>query len=312
MSKIRHSILIITFNQEAYIRQAIDSIFLNSVVPHEIIVGDDCSTDSTWSIICEYKEKYPNIFKIHRNEVNLGLIKNINIVKSMPTGDIVSCLAGDDFYCPGILDNFDDFIQTSNIDVKRDNFALISNTLFVYPDGKTYIYNNYPFRHKNLFKCRIRYTVDFRATGISINMWKLLPDFKEDLGYHGDWLYILDEAIYGDKFYFINKLGPAYRVGIGVTKTTPSTAMIQSKLQTIEYILEHYNNFLDDKDVKYMNKEKSLNEYLLFFSVKNFIKLGFYIGYNLLNYYRVHHILRDLKTLALSPFLRISQRIINH
>ena len=59
------SVCLITYNHSKYVRQALDGIFMQKVdFPIEVIIADDCSTDSTRNIILEYKEKYPEIIKL--------------------------------------------------------------------------------------------------------------------------------------------------------------------------------------------------------------------------------------------------------
>ena len=62
--KIMVSILCLAYNHEKYIKDALDS-FINQNVnfKYEIIINDDCSTDSTAQIIKEYAERYPQIIK---------------------------------------------------------------------------------------------------------------------------------------------------------------------------------------------------------------------------------------------------------
>lgn len=58
------SIVSTTHNQEDYARQAFDSFVAQQTdFPVEIIVADDASTDSTVSIIQEYTERYPHLFR---------------------------------------------------------------------------------------------------------------------------------------------------------------------------------------------------------------------------------------------------------
>lgn len=58
------SVIMIAYNHERYIRQAIDSV-LNQKTNFkiEILIHDDASTDRTSMIIKEYEEKYPEIIK---------------------------------------------------------------------------------------------------------------------------------------------------------------------------------------------------------------------------------------------------------
>ncbi len=58
------SIVTTTHNQEAYVRQAFDSFVAQRTdFPVEIVVADDASTDTTPSIIQEYTERYPHLFR---------------------------------------------------------------------------------------------------------------------------------------------------------------------------------------------------------------------------------------------------------
>ena len=63
MNKVMHeytlvSVLMITFNQEKFIAQAIESVLMQHVnFNYEIVIGEDCSTDQTRDIVLEYQEK---------------------------------------------------------------------------------------------------------------------------------------------------------------------------------------------------------------------------------------------------------------
>ena len=59
--KIEVSICCITYNQEKYIKEAIES-FLNQKTDfeYEIVIHDDASTDNTVKILKEYQQKYPD------------------------------------------------------------------------------------------------------------------------------------------------------------------------------------------------------------------------------------------------------------
>lgn len=65
------SVFCLTYNQEKYIRDALDS-FLSQLVDFnvEIVVHDDASTDSTPDILKEYAKKYPNVVKVFFEKEN--------------------------------------------------------------------------------------------------------------------------------------------------------------------------------------------------------------------------------------------------
>lgn len=94
------SIVVITYNQEKYIKECLDSIVNQSVdFPVELIVADDCSVDKTREICLEYQKKYPEFIKLLLNDINLGLIKNYLNVLSYCKGKYISQVAGDDYWC---------------------------------------------------------------------------------------------------------------------------------------------------------------------------------------------------------------------
>lgn len=93
------SICCITYNQEKYIKDTIES-FLNQNIDfdYEIIIGDDASTDGTQNILKEYKNKYPNIIKLILLNKNMGVMNNfINVLKEAK-GEYVAYSDGDDYW----------------------------------------------------------------------------------------------------------------------------------------------------------------------------------------------------------------------
>ncbi|HEU4901940.1 MAG TPA: glycosyltransferase, partial [Flavisolibacter sp.] len=58
------SVLIVTYNHENYIRQCLEGIVMQKTTfPIEVIVGEDCSTDNTRSIVQEFEQRYPQVIK---------------------------------------------------------------------------------------------------------------------------------------------------------------------------------------------------------------------------------------------------------
>src|SRR5690606_16504721 len=74
-SRLRVDIALCTFNGEKFIREQLDSI-LTQDYPHiRLIIVDDCSSDSSWSILEEYAARFP-VIRIYRNDQNIGYIRN--------------------------------------------------------------------------------------------------------------------------------------------------------------------------------------------------------------------------------------------
>lgn len=93
------SVVMATYNGAAFIREQIDSI-LNQTYPiSELIIQDDCSTDSTPAICREYEAKYP-IVHFYKNEHNLGFNDNFRTAAMRATGDFIAISDQDDVWFP--------------------------------------------------------------------------------------------------------------------------------------------------------------------------------------------------------------------
>lgn len=91
------SIAMTTYNGENYLREQLDSILAQSVSDFELVVCDDCSSDSTWQILKEYARKNSRI-QIFKNETNLGFKKNFEKAISLCKGDYIALSDQDDIW----------------------------------------------------------------------------------------------------------------------------------------------------------------------------------------------------------------------
>jgi glycosyltransferase involved in cell wall biosynthesis len=93
------SVCIITYNQEKYIPQAIDSVLAQKInFPIEVLIGEDCSTDATRAIVLEYERKYPRVIRAILSQTNLGANKNLAGLLKEAKGRYIALLEGDDFW----------------------------------------------------------------------------------------------------------------------------------------------------------------------------------------------------------------------
>ncbi len=95
---IELSVALITYNSENYIKQTLDSLIKQKCTfKYEIVVGDDCSTDNTFKIIQSYKNNYPELFNIEKNEIQLGIMGNFKKTIDRCIGTYVFNFDGDDY-----------------------------------------------------------------------------------------------------------------------------------------------------------------------------------------------------------------------
>ena len=93
---LKVTIMIPTYNQVAFINEAIDSALAQTYPNLEVIVGDDASTDTTESIVAKIDDSRLTYV---RNACNLGRTSNYrNLLYNHATGDYVVNLDGDDYY----------------------------------------------------------------------------------------------------------------------------------------------------------------------------------------------------------------------
>lgn len=100
LPKVKISVGVITYNQEATIRQTLDSILAQKGdFDLELVIGEDCSPDGTYAICADYAKRYPDVVKLLPNEHNLGIMANFARVMRACTGDYIGICAGDDYWC---------------------------------------------------------------------------------------------------------------------------------------------------------------------------------------------------------------------
>ena len=93
------SIVVISFDQEQYIRNAVESV-LSQVVNFdiEILLCDDGSSDDTPKIMDYYSKKYPEIIKNISHQEHYGLSDNYRYCLNKCSKKYIAILEGDDYW----------------------------------------------------------------------------------------------------------------------------------------------------------------------------------------------------------------------
>jgi glycosyltransferase involved in cell wall biosynthesis len=135
------SVCLITYNQEKYIGQAIESIISQKTnVPFELVIGEDRSPDGTRRICEEYQMKYPSIVRLLPSEKNYGMMANLMRTLNNTKGKYVAFCEGDDFWTDaGKLQKQIDFLD-NNAD-----YVLVGHGYTkLYPNDTTEVVDNRP------------------------------------------------------------------------------------------------------------------------------------------------------------------------
>ncbi len=94
--------ILLSYNQEHFIREAIEGALSQTYSPLEIIFSDDCSTDSSFEIFREAAASYkgPHRIILNRNKDNMGMGGHLNNAMELANGEMIVVAAGDDVSLP--------------------------------------------------------------------------------------------------------------------------------------------------------------------------------------------------------------------
>ena len=96
MTNPKISVILSAYNEEKFIKKAIESVTNQTLEDIEIIIINDGSTDNTLDIINSYAEKDNRIMVIDQENIGLGASRNRGM--QIATGEYVTFLDGDDWF----------------------------------------------------------------------------------------------------------------------------------------------------------------------------------------------------------------------
>ena len=111
------SVIMGVYNGERTVSEAIDSIINQTFTDWEFIICDDASTDSTLSILNEYKECFPDKFIILHNENNLMLSGSLNRCLDVARGEYIARMDDDDISLPDRFEKEVSVLNSTDFDV---------------------------------------------------------------------------------------------------------------------------------------------------------------------------------------------------
>jgi glycosyltransferase involved in cell wall biosynthesis len=139
------SICVVTYNQENYIRECLQSIVDQETdFEFELLIGDDCSTDRTAEIVNEFEARYPSMVRKIRREVNLGALQNFVQTHNEARGSYVAHIDGDDIMLKGKLQLQANFLEANS------DFSVVWHKVNLFDDcggffpGEKYNYSFFP------------------------------------------------------------------------------------------------------------------------------------------------------------------------
>lgn len=118
------SVALATYNGEKYLREQLDSLFQQTLLPDEVIVSDDLSTDSTIEILEEYASIYG--LKYYLNQGDHGVNGNFYNAFSHCHGDYICICDQDDIWLPTKIEVLYKAISS----IPSSEFAMVSSRAY--------------------------------------------------------------------------------------------------------------------------------------------------------------------------------------
>ena len=127
MEKVRFTVAISAYNIENYVKRAIDSVLNQTFKNYELLVIDDCSTDSTMKVIKEVVGEKAKILQTKKNSGTAAASRNIAIENAK--GEYLLFLDGDDeLYSNETLKEIDEHIKENKYDIIYLGYENVGHT----------------------------------------------------------------------------------------------------------------------------------------------------------------------------------------
>ena len=271
--KIHVAVMMSSYNGEQYIREQIDSIFLQEGIEVTLYIRDDGSTDKTRNIINEYATN-SNVIAIYGE--NLGFQRSfMYIVKDIPdTYDYYAFSDQDDYW------ESDKLLRGIQALKNNEGTDLYTSSLNVVDDKLRHqYYNNFPKLHATFGSAISRQRLAGCTMVFTSRLLNLAKKFPIDSYYmlfsHDAVVYYLALSI-GSNVYFDGKshilyrrhIGTVTEHGKGLRKRIQSVTNIFSSGKSVKYsqiatLYNYYRNDMSSEVLSYCDKVLVYRESIL-------------------------------------------------
>lgn len=152
------SVVLTTYNGEKYLKDQLDSINNQISLPHELLIGDDGSSDNTLNILEEFIEKANFPVYIFKNKNNVGHAVNFLNTAQSCSGDYISFCDQDDVWLPNKIQE-------------------VNNILSDYPEASLVL--------QKAFLC----DKNAKSSGVIFPDYGIQEGFYKDSKMHGFWVW---------------------------------------------------------------------------------------------------------------------------
>jgi len=249
MTQYTVSIFMLTYNQESFIAQTIESIVNQKTnFDYQLVIGEDCSTDTTREICEKYVELYSSKIKLLPSlKNNIGLIANYMRTIKECDGKYIAICDGDDYW-------IDEYKLQKQVDFLENNpdFSIVGTNLYkLYPDGRLVESQKDGLKFNYEFSDLIFNNVVPSVTALFKNVPKEepLPNWILNFPY-GDWPTYLWVIKNNGKIHILKDFTAVYRMEIGISAKIRKSiaAIIKINLDILKNVLAD-SNFKNKKEI---------------------------------------------------------------
>lgn len=247
----------LTYNHEAYIREAIEGFLMQQTnFPVRIVIFDDCSTDATASILKEYEEKYPHLFKLFLQPKNIFSNPEFAQEAIFPfllelvNGRYIALCEGDDYWLdPLKLQKQVDFLEKN-----QDYSNCLHNRYIEDIKGNQKLEIRKKYYHV-FTQCLL-----FRTKSLNPELLSYLPKvFNKDS-------FLMYSLLLAGKSKTLDFAGAVYRYhGEGIYSSMDYSSKIKHKINTLEQFIkleDEYSKNAWHKELFYDLKTELIDNYL--------------------------------------------------
>lgn len=258
------SVCIVTYNHEGYIGECLDSILNQKTnFKFNIILGEDCSTDSTRDICIKYAEDHPDKIKLYLRKredviyINGKATGRYNFIESLKSckGKYIALCEGDDYWTdPYKLQKQVDFLEKNNSYSSCFHDVLVSGEINNKKIDRGKIFNKNDLNSVNIVDFLLsKYTLFHTSSFLFRSKFLEFPSWFEEISC-GDLPLFLIVISKGKSKRIKGVMGVYRKHKLGITNSTLNTKslMIESRVKMLEY----FDEYLEYKYSKYISLTK--------------------------------------------------------
>ncbi len=200
---LKLSIIIPVFNVDEYLKECLDSILAQKKSGIEIILVENYSSDKSYEICKDYKEKFPKVIKVFRTKKwGASAVRNYGVKKA--SGEYIWFIDSDDWIEKGAIEKV-----LGKVEKKKADVVCIS-VRRVYEDGRTNILTAVNPKEKNWKERYIMYGFPPFQNIYRKDFWAKNFEFPEGI-IHEDMAILSTVILYTEKISAIDEVIYNYR-----------------------------------------------------------------------------------------------------